>query len=262
MENILRDSRKNLNANIGVFFTLVFMQNIISSIIQRSFFARNLFQLLVILPMYLASSFVSAIVLDYMSLETYLAFKEERNVRFFGFVKVFLEGGKELFLLSLFKNLKIFLWSILFILPGIYKALEYNRVLISKLENPDLYITECFEKSKDEMDGRKLELFKYYFKIFLPTIIIIIAIIVFSLPYILYILKINPNFDFVPISIPITFILFIILVVVYFIAKMYKLSLFGTFNSKLSEILNEKNKNRSLFSEYNDESEENYETYE
>ncbi len=54
-----------------------------------------------------------------------------------------------------FRDLYIFLWSLLFVIPGIVKAYEYRMVPYILAENPNIPKERAFELSKQMMDGRK-----------------------------------------------------------------------------------------------------------
>lgn len=58
-----------------------------------------------------------------------------------------------------FRNLYIFGWSLLFIIPGIIKSYEYYMVPYLLAENPNLSKEEVFELSKQMMTGQKFEAF-------------------------------------------------------------------------------------------------------
>ena len=57
------------------------------------------------------------------------------------------------------RDLKIFLWSLLFIVPGIVKAYEYRMVPYLLAEHPELTYKEALEKSSKIMDGQKMNAF-------------------------------------------------------------------------------------------------------
>lgn len=57
------------------------------------------------------------------------------------------------------RNLKIFLWTLLFIIPGIIKAYEYLMIPYLLAENPNLSQKEVFAISKQMMDKQKFETF-------------------------------------------------------------------------------------------------------
>ncbi|MDE7403886.1 MAG: DUF975 family protein [Lachnospiraceae bacterium] len=73
----------------------------------------------------------------------------------FGFSRSYKNIVKIMFL----KNLYIFLWSMLFIIPGIIKAYEYRMIPYILAENPDISVEEAFALSKKMMENEKLNTF-------------------------------------------------------------------------------------------------------
>ncbi len=57
------------------------------------------------------------------------------------------------------KNLKIVLWTFVFIVPGIIKMYEYAMVPYILAENPGMESKDVFKISKNMMMGRKLDFF-------------------------------------------------------------------------------------------------------
>lgn len=57
------------------------------------------------------------------------------------------------------RDLYVFLWSLLFIIPGIVKSYEYRMIPYLLAENPDLTVKEAFEISKRMMSGEKWNTF-------------------------------------------------------------------------------------------------------
>ena len=57
------------------------------------------------------------------------------------------------------KNLFIFLWSLLFVIPGIYKAYQYRMVDYLKAENPYMTYQRALELSRQMTDGEKFNIF-------------------------------------------------------------------------------------------------------
>lgn len=58
-----------------------------------------------------------------------------------------------------FQFLYTFLWSLLFVIPGIVKSYEYFLIQYLLAENPDLPKDRCFAISKAAMNGEKWNLF-------------------------------------------------------------------------------------------------------
>lgn len=63
------------------------------------------------------------------------------------------------FLIGLMTSLFTFLWSLLFVIPGIIAAYRYSMATYIMAENPTIAPTEAIERSKALMDGRKGDLF-------------------------------------------------------------------------------------------------------
>ena len=58
-----------------------------------------------------------------------------------------------------YRDLYTFLWSLLFIIPGIVKAYEYRMIPYLLAENPEMSKEEAFATSKQMMDGQKWRTF-------------------------------------------------------------------------------------------------------
>lgn len=58
-----------------------------------------------------------------------------------------------------YRDLYTFLWSLLFIIPGIVKAYEYRMIPYLLAENPEMSKEEAFAASKQMMDGQKWRTF-------------------------------------------------------------------------------------------------------
>ncbi len=59
------------------------------------------------------------------------------------------------------RDLKVFLWSLLFVIPGIIKAYEYSMVPYILAENPNISTERAFQLSRDMTLGRKWDLFVF-----------------------------------------------------------------------------------------------------
>ena len=51
------------------------------------------------------------------------------------------------------------LWSLLFIIPGVMKALEYSQAIMIMIENPEKEIMEVIRESQTMMNGHRMEYF-------------------------------------------------------------------------------------------------------
>jgi len=66
---------------------------------------------------------------------------------------------KNIVVTMFFKNLSIFLWTLLFIIPGIVKAYEYRMIDYILTDNSDLDRHAAFALSKEMMSGQKWNAF-------------------------------------------------------------------------------------------------------
>ena len=74
----------------------------------------------------------------------------------------------------------VYLWSLLFIIPGIVAAISYSMVYFIALDNPELKANQVLKKSKELMQGHKWEYVVFVFS-FLGWIIL--ATFTFGLLY-------------------------------------------------------------------------------
>lgn len=80
-----------------------------------------------------------------------------------------------------------FLWTLLFIIPGIVKVYSYSMAMYILADNPELTAREALSKSKEIMDGHKFDLFvlqlSFFWWYLLGSITLGIAYI-YVLPYV------------------------------------------------------------------------------
>ena len=70
----------------------------------------------------------------------------------------FNKTGRALWL-NILISIFTFLWSCLFIIPGIIKAYSYSMAFYVLADNPELTAREALSKSKQIMNGHKMDLF-------------------------------------------------------------------------------------------------------
>ena len=97
---------------------------------------------------------------------------------FYGFKNKPFKFIKLCFLLSIYT----FLWSLLFIIPGIIKSISYSQSFYIMIENPEYTASECIKESMKIMDGNKGNYFLLI--LFFVIINILLAIIQFILNFI------------------------------------------------------------------------------
>lgn len=62
-------------------------------------------------------------------------------------------------LLSIVEGVFIFLWLMLFVIPGIIAAYRYSFAMLNLCENPELGVMEALNLSKQQTNGYKMQLF-------------------------------------------------------------------------------------------------------
>lgn len=72
------------------------------------------------------------------------------------------ENWLHIFTTYLLVEIYTFLWTLLFIVPGIIKALSYSQTFFILKDNPELSNNAAIEKSMRMMKGHKMELFTLY----------------------------------------------------------------------------------------------------
>ena len=74
-------------------------------------------------------------------------------------VMTFKNGYMNVVLTEFLRGLFTFLWSMLFVIPGIIKGYEYMMIPYLLADNPQMDREEAFAKSKEMMDGNKWKAF-------------------------------------------------------------------------------------------------------
>ena len=64
--------------------------------------------------------------------------------------------------LALRLSLQTFLWTLLFVVPGIVAAYRYSQAWLLKADHPEWSAGECLAESGRLMNGRKMDLFRLH----------------------------------------------------------------------------------------------------
>ncbi|MBQ8260083.1 MAG: DUF975 family protein [Clostridia bacterium] len=103
-------------------------------------------------------AFVTGLVaVGYISL--YLGILRGMNPGFEGCISAITENIGTKFIATLLVSLYTFLWSLLFIIPGIVKSYSYAMTPYILLDRPELSPTEAIKESEKMMNGHKMDLF-------------------------------------------------------------------------------------------------------
>ena len=68
-------------------------------------------------------------------------------------------GYKNVVKVLLIRDIKLFLWTCLFIIPGIIKSYEYRMIPYLLADDPELSQEDAFRLTKEMMDGQKADAF-------------------------------------------------------------------------------------------------------
>lgn len=139
-------ARRQIKGNIGILFVISLLSGLITGALSAIPLVGT------IAGMLLSAAFALAVIHIYLGLtqgrkpEVADLFSEMSNI---------LPAFCTQFLVGLFT----FLWSLLLIVPGIIKACAYSQAMYILAENPGISPMEAINRSKEMMQGHKMEYF-------------------------------------------------------------------------------------------------------
>lgn len=139
-------ARRQIKGNIGILFVISLLSGLITGALSAIPLVGT------IAGMLLGAAFALAVINIYLGLtqgrkpEVADLFSEMSNI---------LPAFCTQFLVGLFT----FLWSLLLIVPGIIKACAYSQAMYILAENPGISPMEAINRSKEMMQGHKMEYF-------------------------------------------------------------------------------------------------------
>ena len=89
----------------------------------------------------------------------YIQVSEDSNAAMDRCFDGFRYNWKNIVWINFLMIMKLFLWSLLFVVPGIIKAFEYSMIPYLLAENPNMTAKEAFETSRKMTDNEKWNLF-------------------------------------------------------------------------------------------------------
>lgn len=81
------------------------------------------------------------------------------KINFADLIKGFTEGFFKIFLLGFMSSLFIFLWTLLFFIPGLVKSYSYAMAPYIMQDDPSKGWNQCITESRQMMKGHKAQLF-------------------------------------------------------------------------------------------------------
>ncbi len=139
-------AKSQIKGNIGILFLITLLAGIVSAALNM-------------IP--LVGSIASLLITPALTLAMYGIYLNLTNgVKpeigdLFSQIKNFWPAFKTSFLMGLY----IMLWSLLLYIPGIVKACAYSQTMFILAEDPNLGANEAITRSKEMMDGHKMEYF-------------------------------------------------------------------------------------------------------
>ncbi len=139
-------AKSQIKGNIGILFGCALVVNLISGVLAY-------------IPIvgYIASLVITPVMLLGITM-IYLSLIDGKSPDLGDIFQGFKYFDKA-FLLQLLMGLFIFLWSLLFIIPGIIKSISYSMSFYILAEDPDISALEALNESKRLMDGHKMDFF-------------------------------------------------------------------------------------------------------
>ncbi len=130
---------------------------------EEAMVAAAIIVLVVVLIVSLVSFAVSFFVVNPITMGTMAWFQKSIYTEKLGFDKMFdgFRGGHYIANVGAMalKHIYIFLWSLLFVIPGVVKSYSYFMVEYLKMENPNISAKEAIELSNRMTNGHKMDLF-------------------------------------------------------------------------------------------------------
>ena len=143
-------AKEQIKGNIGILFVIMLIVAAVAGLANAIPVVGSIASVVVLTP-----ALSIALVIIYLKLTD--GIKPEIAELFQHFDKFW--GS---FKVTFFTGLFTFLWSLLFVIPGIIKAYSYAMAMYILAENPEMPALEAIDKSKEMMNGHKMELFVLY----------------------------------------------------------------------------------------------------
>lgn len=145
---LLREAQVSPKAMTALYMGLLILLNLFSSLVDTGFFSVFISILVSLMSAVLAAGFTLYC----------MAVRRGERAEYLTLFDGFSFVGK-LILLDLLVSLFVFLWALLFVIPGIIAAYRYRFALYNLYEDPGVGVMEALEMSKRQTLGYKSQLF-------------------------------------------------------------------------------------------------------
>lgn len=145
---LLRTAQVSPKAMTALYMGLIIVLNLFSALADTGFFSIFISILVSLMSTVLATGYTLYC----------MAIRRGERAEFLTLFDGFSFVGK-LILLDILVSLFIFLWSLLFVIPGIIAAYRYSFAFYNLYEDPEIGVMEALEMSKRQTLGYKSQLF-------------------------------------------------------------------------------------------------------
>ncbi|MDE6455306.1 MAG: DUF975 family protein [Dysosmobacter sp.] len=145
---LLREAQVSPKAMTALYMGLLILLNLFSSLVDTGFFSVFISILVSLMSAVLAAGFTLYC----------MAVRRGERAEYLTLFDGFSFVGK-LILLDILISVFIFLWALLFVIPGIIAAYRYSFALYNLYEDPSIGVLEALEMSKRQTLGYKFQLF-------------------------------------------------------------------------------------------------------
>lgn len=145
---LLRTAQVSPKAMTALYMGLIIVLNLFSSLVDTGFFSIFISILVSLMSTVLAAGYALYC----------MAIRRGERAEFLTLFDGFSFVGK-LILLDIVLSVFIFLWSLLFVIPGIIAAYRYSFAFYNLYEDPEIGVMEALEMSKRQTLGYKSQLF-------------------------------------------------------------------------------------------------------
>ena len=141
--NLKKEALSYLEGKWGSVIVILLIYLAVNSLLTLTFLGSLLFSSLILMAL----------------MNCFFAGREKNIYNIQDLVTPFNENLISRIVLSLLKGVYLFLWTLLFIIPGIIKFYSYSMSEYISLKNPTYDYKQCIDKSRKLMNGHKFELF-------------------------------------------------------------------------------------------------------
>lgn len=172
-------ARQSMNGNWGILIPVTLIMQCLSIVNLFTAIGSTAELLISLANIFLCGAF------SYAGCIVFLKLSKQKPTSLNDFFAAFADFGKSLPLWGLM-FIKIFLWSLLFIIPGIVKTIAYSQAFYIKAENPELSAGEVLALSEKMTYGYKMDIFVLYLSFagwYLLSLATFYLVGLYALPY-------------------------------------------------------------------------------